>query len=414
MDPRPLHIAILGAGPIGLEAALAAVQRGFDATVYERSDCIAAHIRNWGHVRMFSPFAMNSSERGRTALRRRGRRLPADDDLLTGEEFCDAYLEPLSRLPELEGRIAFNTPVFRVGRSDSLKQERIGDPARAAEPFRIVLLNPARAASADVVFDCTGTYGQHNWLGRGGVPCPGEVEAVMAHGSLTAGPGLEYRLPNILGAAGAPYADRTTLVIGSGYSAATNVISLALLQAGHRATRVIWLTRRSEDAPIRRVPGDPLRERDRIAAEAGGLAASGRGPVAWKPGRSVRSMQWSSGSGRWSVQAARTDGGSDQFEVDRIIANVGFRPDRSLYEELHVHECYATQGPMQLAARLLGETGGDCLAASGQGPDVLRNPEPNFFILGGKSYGRRNDFLLRAGLEQIESVIQDIESAVPR
>jgi thioredoxin reductase len=408
MSTPPIHIAILGAGPIGLEAALAAVQLGFDVTVYERSHCVAAHIRDWGHVRMFSPFGMNSSERGRAALRQRGHRLPGDDDLLTGDEFCDAYLEPLSRLPELDGRIAFGTSVFRIGRNDSLKTERIGDPARAAEPFRIVLLNPTRVAAADIVLDCTGTYGQHNWLGRGGIPCPGEVEAATApvrHGAVTAGPGFEYRLPRILGAPGAPYGNRTTLVIGSGYSAATNVIALSLLQVEYPETRVIWLTRRNDSEPIRRISEDPLSERDRIAAEANALATSGRGPVTWMPGCSVRSMQWHPEEEQWSIQAVREGESCVRLEVDCIIANVGFRPDRSIYEELHVHECYATQGPMQLAARLLGETSADCLAQTSHGADVLRNPEPNFFILGSKSYGRRNDFLLRIGLEQVTEVL---------
>jgi hypothetical protein len=311
MTTKPSSIAILGAGPIGLEAALAAVQHGFDVTVYEQSHCVAAHIRDWGHVRMFSPFGMNSSERGRTALRQRGHRLPGDDDLLTGDEFCDAYLEPLSKLPELDGRIALRTSVFRIGRTDSLKTERIGDPSRAAEPFRIVLLNPARVAAADIVLDCTGTYGRHNWLGRGGIPCPGEVEAATApvlHGALTTGPGLEYRLPKILGAPGSAYGDRTTLVIGSGYSAATNVIALSVLQVEHPDTRIIWLTRCNHPTPIRRIADDPLRERDRIAIEANALATAGRGPVTWMPGCSVRSMQGHPDEGRWSIQAAR-DGG---------------------------------------------------------------------------------------------------------
>jgi hypothetical protein len=412
MTTMPAHIAILGAGPIGLEAALAAVQLGFDVTVYERSHCVAGHIRDWGHIRMFSPFCMNTSERGRIALRQRGQRLPGDDELLTGNEFCDAYLEPLSRLPELDGRVALGTGVFRIGRTDSLKTERIGDPARAAEPFRIALLNPSRVAAADVVLDCTGTYGQHNWLGRGGIPCPGEVEAAAApvlDGAVTAGPGLEYRLPQILDARGSAYGDRTTLVIGSGYSAATNVIALALLQMEYPNTRVIWLTRRKDSVPVRRIPNDPLRERDRIASEANCLATSGRGPVVWKPGCVVRSMQWHAQESRWSIQAARANGDSERFDVDCIIANVGFRPDRSIYEELHVHECYASEGPMKLAARLLGETSGDCLAQTSHGADVLRNPEPNFFVLGSKSYGRRSDFLLRVGLEQVATLFELLE-----
>jgi hypothetical protein len=36
--------------------------------------------------------------------------------------------------------------------------------------------------------------------------------------------------------------------------------------------------------------------------------------------------------------------------------------------------------------------------------DTLRVPEPNFFVLGMKSYGRNSTFLLRAGYEQVDEV----------
>ena len=92
------------------------------------------------------------------------------------------------------------------------------------------------------------------------------------------------------------------------------------------------------------------------------------------------------------------------WEVDRIIASVGYEPENRLYRELQVHECYASLGPMNLAAALLKHAGGDCLAVPAQGAAALRNPEPNFFILGAKSYGRGSNFLLRAGFEQVREV----------
>jgi hypothetical protein len=35
---------------------------------------------------------------------------------------------------------------------------------------------------------------------------------------------------------------------------------------------------------------------------------------------------------------------------------------------------------------------------------VLRNPEPNFFLLGAKSYGRNSQFLMRTGYDQVNEV----------
>jgi hypothetical protein len=92
------------------------------------------------------------------------------------------------------------------------------------------------------------------------------------------------------------------------------------------------------------------------------------------------------------------------WDVERVVANVGYSPDAELYRELQVHECYATLGPMALAAALLKQGGGDCLAIGAQGANTLRNPEPNFYILGAKSYGRNAQFLLRTGFEQVREV----------
>jgi hypothetical protein len=92
-----------------------------------------------------------------------------------------------------------------------------------------------------------------------------------------------------------------------------------------------------------------------------------------------------------------------------VLALTGRVGDHLLYRQLQVHECYATSGPMNLAAALLGQgggAGGDCLAQTSLGADTLKNPEPGFFILGAKSYGRRNDYLMRVGWQQVDEVFQ--------
>ncbi len=39
----------------------------------------------------------------------------------------------------------------------------------------------------------------------------------------------------------------------------------------------------------------------------------------------------------------------------------------------------------------------------------MRNPEPGFFIIGAKSYGRDSRFLIHLGLEQVREVFTLIE-----
>jgi len=66
---------------------------------------------------------------------------------------------------------------------------------------------------------------------------------------------------------------------------------------------------------------------------------------------------------------------------------------------------------MALAAAILaaqakdGDGPPDCLDQESHGPETLKNPEPDFYILGAKSYGRNAYFLLRLGHAQIEDVM---------
>ena len=80
--------------------------------------------------------------------------------------------------------------------------------------------------------------------------------------------------------------------------------------------------------------------------------------------------------------------------------------DARMYRQLQVHECYATSGPMKLAAALLSSSSVDCLAQQSQGAEALQNPEPHFYILGSKSYGRNSTFLMRVGWEQVDEVFE--------
>jgi hypothetical protein len=126
----------------------------------------------------------------------------------------------------------------------------------------------------------------------------------------------------------------------------------------------------------------------------------------WAPGCSVSSIDWLPDLQHFDV-VLRTPNGDRGQQFDEVIANVGYQPDNSIYRELQIHECYASGAPMKLAASLLAagpEAGGDCLKLGGFEPEVLVNPEPEFFILGMKSYGRNSAFLLQSGHEQVRDV----------
>lgn len=41
---------------------------------------------------------------------------------------------------------------------------------------------------------------------------------------------------------------------------------------------------------------------------------------------------------------------------------------------------------------------------------MLRNPEPGFFILGAKSYGRNSTFIMRIGWEQVDEAFESLSA----
>lgn len=102
--------------------------------------------------------------------------------------------------------------------------------------------------------------------------------------------------------------------------------------------------------------------------------------------------------------------------LDRLFSLTGFRPDTALWSEIQVHTCYASDGPMKLASSLLaakvaaqgGTASGDCLKQAAPGAETLENPEPNFYVIGMKSYGRNSSFLMRVGYEQVGLVVEKL------
>jgi thioredoxin reductase len=397
------RIAVLGAGPVGLEAALVAQRLHLPVTVYERGR-IGEHLLRWGHVRLFTPFGMNSTRLGRAAIQSGDTQheFPADGDCTTGREHVAVYLEPLANV--LADRIRSDSQVIAVGRRGFLKGTGLGDARRGQQPFCLLLRDGKqreRVEEADVVLDCTGTYGQHRWLGDGGIPAAGEGAA---------GPHTAYGLEDVLGERRGFYAGKTVLVIGDGYSAATTVCGLAALAEQHPETWVIWVARCSSTPPLKRIANDPLRERDRLAVRANNLATRTDGNVEFHPQTATDGIEFL-GQDRGFRVVARCAGRPRTWEVDRVIANVGYTPDSSLYRELQIHECHASLGPAGLAPALLKHGGGDGLAIPSPGAAALRTPEPNFFILGAKSYGRNSSFLLRTGFEQVREAFTVITSS---
>ena len=400
----PATIAILGAGPMGLETALYARFLGYDVKLYERGT-IADNVLRWGHVRMFMPFSRNCSRLGLAALAAQDDkyRPPNPSAPLIGREWVRQYLLPLAQTDLLVDHIREHVTVVRVSRQELLKEDLPDLPERGDSPFRILLREQSGSEyseEADIVIDTTGVYGNPNWLGPGGGPAIGETSLRDR---------IEYGLPDIEGRERDRYAGRHTLLIGDGYSAATNAVALYGLALQAPGTRLTWVTARPSEeidpGPIRSVASDPLHSRRELASAAN-LYARGEGSVIeYWPVTVVEAVAHDVEQDQFVVRCSGQHAGEQRF--DRIVASVGYHGDDSIYAELQVPSCYVTGAPLRLAVALRGHTAAGGLPPAIP-PQALLNPEPNFYILGAKSYGRDSSFAFATGLDQIRGLFSII------
>jgi len=398
----PARLAILGAGPMGLEVALYARFLGYDVDLFEQGQ-VAENVRRWGHVPMFSPFGMNRSPLGLAALRAQDSdyRPPHDTALLTGHEWIAGYLEPLSQTDLLADHLRLRTKVLAIGRPDRLQGDDAGTEERRESDFRILVRDVDGhefVGTAQAVIDTTGVFGNPNWLGAGGLPAIGESVHRQS---------IAYGLPDPLGRDRARYAGRRTLVVGDGLSAATTVVALANLAQSATGTRIVWLTRRpaidGDDGPVRRRPHDPLVARDALAAEANQWAARSDESLEHRAGSWVDAVQWSEESQSFAV---RFSGAAEQEweEFDRIVAQVGYRPDEQLNAELQLLRS-PLHGVLLAGAGAEPNSSSEGLSAHATAPEVsLSSLEPDYYILGAKSFGRHGDFLMADGWRQIREL----------
>ena len=98
-------VAIIGAGPVGLAAAAHALERGLTPLVLEAGPHIGHAVRQWGHVRMFSPWTYNTDRAAERLLASTGWNSPDPDHYPTGAELVERYLEPLAARTALKDHV---------------------------------------------------------------------------------------------------------------------------------------------------------------------------------------------------------------------------------------------------------------------------------------------------------------------
>ncbi|MSP61417.1 MAG: NAD(P)/FAD-dependent oxidoreductase [Myxococcales bacterium] len=384
------RLIVVGAGPIGLFAALAAAERGFAVTVLERGQ-VGAALRRWGEARLFSPLAMNLPPGARALLGD----LPPDDALLTGPEMAARVLEPLARTPLLVGRVLTAHTVVAIGRARMNRTDYADHPLRAERPFRLLVDTPEgeRTFEAEAVLDASGVYGQPLALSAGGLPARGE-RAVGDRLIRDLG-GLHQRRADLRG--------KRVLLVGHGHSAAHAVALLDCLAREAPGTHAVWATRSLARRPCVEVADDPLPERQRVAAAANALAADPPGHLTVERRATVAAIAREGAALRVTLSGERA------VTVDAIVALTGYRPDLSFLSELAIEIAPSTEGAARLTRAISSIT--DCLAVPKVVARDLASGEPGFHLVGAKSYGRSRTFLIKTGLAQLETILDALGSA---
>jgi thioredoxin reductase len=394
-DYWDLPVAVIGGGPIGLAALAHLIERGLPAKLYEAGDTVGASVLDWAHIRIFSPWRYNIDGAAQRLLVRHDWRFPRLDHLPTGGEIFRDYLEPLARTPEIAPLIETGAKVTAVTR---LGMDKVTSRGREDRPFVLSIRDRkgrTRRELARAVIDASGTWTQQNPLGGSGLPADGEKEHADR---------LDYRMPDVLSRDRALYAGRRIAVVGAGYSAANVLLDLAKLARDEPKTSIVWIVRGTN---LIRVYGgglaDGLPARGELGAEVKALVDSGK--VTLVTGFSTTAVR--SVGDDVVLEGETAEGLRQSAPLDRVVVATGQRPDLGLTRELRLDldpwlESAKALGP------LIDPNVHSCGSVPPHGHRELSHPEPGFYTVGVKSYGRAPTFLLLTGYEQVRSVVAAI------
>jgi thioredoxin reductase len=386
MTNSQLPVAVVGAGPVGLAAAAHLASRGIEPVIFEAGDGVGASVREWGHVRVFSPWSYNLDPVAAELLERTGWSAPPADAYPTGDEIVDRYLEPLAVAPGIAESLHLRARVVSVTR---LGVDKLKDAGRDDAPYQLVVDQEGeeRRYLARAVIDASGTWTRPNPLGAGGVPAVGERRHAAR---------IAYGIPDVLGSARERYAGRRVLVVGSGHSAFNAILDLVALRDSEPATEIVWAIRgQAADRSYGGGGDDRLPARGALGSMVRALVDDGSVEVV--AGFHTRSI--AAPSGRLVVED-----GTRRLVVDQIIAATGFRPDLDLLRELRLELDDRVEAPRALAP-LIDPNVHSCGSVPPHGVDELSHPDAGIYVVGMKSYGRAPTFLLRTGYEQVRSVV---------
>lgn len=394
----PATIGIIGAGPIGLEAALYGRYLGYDVIVFEERKledivCEAEGRVTWEYAKdLVSPLGVMAIQTQDESWQP-----PGPSECWTVAEWWAKYLRPLAESDLVVDSIRFDSHVATIARSDWRKHEQPTpeecEDGRGGWDF-VIESNGDRPA-VDAVIDASGLAFQLG-VANGGLTVRGEFHAATAQ-LLTQVSTLGTKAIELH-----PSANKRTLVAGDAIEAVESLLTLLHIKSKFPATEIVWTTphdrERATSGPIdpqRFGGGRPLLEE--AIAKVNQAALEGK-LIDWRPGAPIdRIDQVGDETGRpsWKVAIAGDD--PEELTVDALHTHGHRFSDWSLERELQFWACPVWESLPSLSPYVQSH-----LAAMPQ------RIEPNFYVAGEKSYGRLETFRFVDGLAQIRDIFADL------
>lgn len=181
-DPEvetPATIAVIGGGPVGLEAAIYGRFLGYFVSIFEQRR-VAHRMLDWHDRPLAVTVGECTTSMGHAAIAAQNPeyvKRPAGE-VYTGRSFAEEYLLPLAKTDLLFDDIHFLSPVADVSRCRTYVTDEMERQERCNDEFRILVEGRHRGpwvSRADIVIDCRGSVQKQSGMGPGGGLAIGEA-----------------------------------------------------------------------------------------------------------------------------------------------------------------------------------------------------------------------------------------------
>ena len=392
-DPEidtPATVAILGGGPVGVEAALYARFLGYYVILFDARR-VGSRLVRWGEHPLPVSWSQATSSLGLAALEAQGMLdgIPNVDALISCQDYVAKYLTPIAKSDLIIESVQINSPAISISRAHWPKGQPNSIKDRAEDEFRLLIDSKVRGQYtqlADIILDCTGTGRRPGGIGPGG----GQAIGQSAHGNH-----FEVGVRDAAGKDRDKLVGKHTVMFGSGVVACYNAVQLAKLIHEHPSTKLTWII------PQGRKQEDWLRP---IAAQLADLAIDASRILTGDRTNVVPLEAWGAESiardanGKWQLNLLVGEEDTLDITADVVLVTEA-QQSWDFADGLAIELCPNRQLTVSANEWLKNQTPSDALTIA---PESFVTSEPHYYVLGSKSVGGDPRFTFAHARQQIQ------------